>query len=103
MGQSVAACSEVKTTRSARLRRVAGILMTRRPPRALTPVETWNAWNTIAMAAWRASGGSEEGFAEFDSWSAKWPQKYDAGETRFRWDHLRRSPPDKALADSALT
>jgi hypothetical protein len=36
---------------------------------------TWNEWNTICMAAWRASGGSEEGFAAFDLWSAKWPQK----------------------------
>jgi putative DNA primase/helicase len=54
---------------------------------------TWNEWNTIGMAFWRASGGSQEGFAAFDVWSRKSP-KYDPGETLFRWNHFHRSPPD---------
>jgi hypothetical protein len=54
---------------------------------------TWEIWNTIGMAVWRASGGSEEGFEAFDAWSKKWPTKYDSDETEFRWRHFFRSPP----------
>jgi len=57
--------------------------------------QTWNQWNTIGMAIWRTSGGSPEGFEAFDRWSAKWREKYDAEETRFRWDHFSDSPPDQ--------
>jgi hypothetical protein len=46
------------------------------------------------MAVWRASGGSERGFAAFDAWSQKWQAKYDGGETKSRWYHYSRSPPD---------
>jgi hypothetical protein len=46
------------------------------------------------MAAWRASGGSEKGFEEFDRWSRKSP-KYDPEETRFRWDYYETSPPSQ--------
>jgi hypothetical protein len=52
----------------------------------------WTAWNTIGMAAWRASGGAEDAFVAFDKWSQK-SAKYDTGETRFRWDHYKTSPP----------
>jgi Primase C terminal 2 (PriCT-2) len=52
----------------------------------------WPSWNTFGMAVWRASGGSEDGYAVFDQWSQK-SAKYDAHETRFRWDHYRQSPP----------
>src|SRR5215469_5255759 len=55
---------------------------------------TWNEWNVIGMAAWRASGGSEKGFEAFDRWSRKSP-KYDLQETRFRWDHYETSPPSQ--------
>jgi hypothetical protein len=55
----------------------------------------WPEWNTIGMATWRASGGSEEAFEAFSRWSRKSP-KYDAAETRFRWDHYATSPPSQA-------
>lgn len=55
---------------------------------------TWVEWNNIGMAVWRASGGSQEGFAAFDAWSAKWSAKYDSEETEFRWKHYFRSPPN---------
>jgi hypothetical protein len=51
-------------------------------------------WNYLAMAVWRASGGSEDGFAAFDRWSAK-SGKYDADATAARWEHFFRSPPDQ--------
>jgi hypothetical protein len=54
---------------------------------------TWDPWNTIGMAVWRASGGSQEGFEAFNQWSAKWPAKYDFEETEFRWNHYFSSPP----------
>jgi RecA-family ATPase len=57
------------------------------------PQGSWVEWNNVGMAIWRASGGSEEGFAEFDRWSQKSP-KYDAEETEFRWRHFATSPPD---------
>jgi putative DNA primase/helicase len=56
---------------------------------------TWDPWNTIGMAVWRSSGGSQEGFEAFDQWSRKWPAKYDAEQTEFRWNHYFSSPPDK--------
>ncbi len=52
----------------------------------------WPSWNTFGMAVWRASGGSEDGYAVFEQWSQK-STKYDAQETRFRWDPYRQSPP----------
>jgi hypothetical protein len=55
---------------------------------------SWDEWNRIGMATWRATGGSAEGFVAFDRWSAKCPQKYDPEETRFRWDHFYHSPPE---------
>jgi putative DNA primase/helicase len=44
------------------------------------------------MAAWRATGGSEDGFAAFDSWSSK-SSKYNADTTRKRWEGFSTSPP----------
>jgi hypothetical protein len=54
----------------------------------------WDDWNRIGMATWRATDGSEEGFAAFDSWSRK-STKYDAIETDKRWKHFHHSPPDR--------
>jgi DNA polymerase I-like protein with 3'-5' exonuclease and polymerase domains len=52
----------------------------------------WDEWNRIGMAAWRATGGSGEGYAAFEQWSAKSP-KHDAKATRERWQHYFDSPP----------
>ena len=54
----------------------------------------WENWNRVAMACWRATGGSEEGFAAFDAWSQK-SGKYNAKTTRQRWEGFSRSPPDR--------
>ena len=52
----------------------------------------WEEWNNVGMAVWRATGGNDEGFKAFDQWSQK-SAKYDAVETRRRWDNYPNSPP----------
>ena len=54
----------------------------------------WADWNRLGMALFAASGGSEAGFTAFDRVSRR-SAKYDADETRQRWDHYRQSPPDR--------
>jgi Primase C terminal 2 (PriCT-2) len=50
----------------------------------------WADWK----APCAASGGSEAGLAAFDRFSQQ-SAKYDAAETRHRWEHYRQSPPDR--------
>jgi hypothetical protein len=33
---------------------------------------SWDEWNNIGMALWRAANGSEAGFLLFDEWSQRW-------------------------------
>jgi hypothetical protein len=54
----------------------------------------WADWNRLGMAVFAASGGSEAGFAAFDSISRRSP-KHDPDETRRRWEHYRQFPPDR--------
>src|SRR3954451_10575913 len=54
----------------------------------------WERWNYFGLALWRASGGSEGGFAAFDHLSRK-SAKYDPEATRARGDHFATSPPDR--------
>ena len=54
----------------------------------------WEQWNTIGLACWRATGGSEAGYAALAAWSSK-SAKFDARTTRARWDHFATSPPDR--------
>jgi hypothetical protein len=54
----------------------------------------WNRWNSLGMAIYAASGGSEEGFEAFDDLSAR-SSKYDRHATRERWNNYRRSPPSR--------
>lgn len=54
----------------------------------------WRDWNYIGMTTWAASGGSEEGRAAFEEWSAK-SSKNDPVATRARWDHYSTSPPNR--------
>src|SRR5262249_39796253 len=61
----------------------------------------WENWNRVAMACWRATAGSEEGFAAFDGWSNK-SGKYNAKTTRERWEGFSRSPPTSIGAGSIL-
>lgn len=53
----------------------------------------WDAWNAVGMAVFNATGGSPEGRAVFEEWSARHP-RYDAGEVAERWGHWRVSPGD---------
>jgi putative DNA primase/helicase len=55
---------------------------------------TWDGWNTMGMAIWRASGGGEDGRKVFHDYSRKWREKYDEDETNHRWNHYFESPPD---------
>jgi hypothetical protein len=52
----------------------------------------WEEWNRIGMAAFAATDGN--GLEAFDAWSQK-STKYNAQETRRRWDHYFDSPPDR--------
>jgi hypothetical protein len=54
----------------------------------------WDEWNRIGLATWRATGGSEVGFAAFAAWSAK-SGKNDPSVTRERWAHFAQSPPSE--------
>jgi hypothetical protein len=40
----------------------------------------WDGWNTLAMAIYRATSGSDEGFAIFDRWCRKNTVKYKDGK-----------------------
>jgi P4 family phage/plasmid primase-like protien len=53
---------------------------------------SWEEWNRLAMAAWRAAKGSFVAFAAFDQWSRK-SSKYDAKDTWTKWNALFKCPP----------
>jgi putative DNA primase/helicase len=54
----------------------------------------WDDWKKFGLAIWRATGGSEEGFAIWDEWSRK-SGRYDADNTRREWESITRSPPTR--------
>ena len=55
----------------------------------------WDDWSRIGMAAWRASGGSPDGFDAWAAWSEK-SDKHDPAACEERWDHWgSSSPPDR--------
>ena len=63
----------------------------------------WSHWNSIGMAAFRASAGSPEGFAAFDAWELKAPVlRCRLPSTRARWEAYRRSPPTRIGAGTYL-
>jgi len=53
----------------------------------------WHDWNKIGMATYRATGGSAEGLALFEQWSAKCTVE-GREAPRSRWRHYDRSPPN---------
>jgi hypothetical protein len=61
----------------------------------------WDDWNKVGMAAWRATGGSEEGFDAFDEWSQH-SAKYDARTTAKKWEAYFTSPPDQIAAGTII-
>jgi Bifunctional DNA primase/polymerase, N-terminal/Primase C terminal 2 (PriCT-2) len=62
------------------------------------PDHDWDTWNTVGMALFDATGGSDEGFKLFDAWS-RWSTKYDETRTQAKWQALVRCPP-RDRADS---
>ena len=54
---------------------------------------SWDAWNRIGMAVYRACAGSDEGMEAFDYWS-QLSRKYDPGAAAARWHAYGGSPPD---------
>src|SRR5205823_337286 len=54
----------------------------------------WEAWNHAGMAVWRASGGSDEGLAVFETWSRK-SHKFNKDKTNARWEDYRKYPPNQ--------
>ncbi len=57
----------------------------------------WDHWNSVGMAVWRASGGSNEGYDAWLEWSAKHPA-HDEEACAKRWQHYPSSPPDRTGA-----
>ncbi|MER8648410.1 MULTISPECIES: PriCT-2 domain-containing protein [unclassified Mesorhizobium] len=56
---------------------------------------SWDEWNKVGMALWRASEGSGEGFQLFDEWSKKAVGKYDYACCAERWEGFANSPPSE--------
>lgn len=54
---------------------------------------SWDSWNRVGMAVWRACGGSDEGMEAFDYWS-QLSRKYDPEAAGERWRAYSGSPPD---------
>ncbi len=55
---------------------------------------SWEEWNTVLMAIFAASGGSDLGQQIAVEWSEK-AQKYTAGDAEARWERYRSSPPNR--------
>ena len=55
----------------------------------------WDRWNTIGMAIFGATSGTEAGETLFLEWSKRAPTKFHNGATRARWAHFHRSPPQR--------
>ena len=60
----------------------------------------FDEWNDRGMAIYRATDGSDEGFAIFDRWSEKSKDKYDADYTRDKWNGYAKCPPIEIGAGS---
>lgn len=54
----------------------------------------WDTWNTIGLAFFDASHGSEDGAEAFASFSDK-SSKHDEEGVYDRWAHYKNSPPDR--------
>jgi hypothetical protein len=64
----------------------------------------WEGWNTIMMALFRATAGSDEGFKIADEWCRKNKYKYNEKYTHYTWYvRFRRSPPRSVGAGTLFT
>jgi hypothetical protein len=62
---------------------------------------SWKSWNSVGMAVWRATGGSEAGLAAFHMWSKKSP-KYNARTTTAKWAEYSKYPPTRIGAGTII-
>jgi predicted P-loop ATPase len=62
-----------------------------------TGPDSWSRWNDMGLRIFAASQGSEGGLALFLYWSRRSP-KFNAANTRARWTHYAKSPPDRTNA-----
>jgi hypothetical protein len=64
----------------------------------------WEEWNRISMALFRATGGTDEGYAIFHEWCEKNKFKFNENYTRNTWyKRYRRSPPKTVGAGTLFT
>jgi hypothetical protein len=56
--------------------------------------EDWAGWNSMGLAIYAATGGSDHGAVIFDDWSEK-SLRYNPYTTGERWRHYHRSPPSR--------
>lgn len=61
---------------------------------AIPNTADWHEWNSMGLAIYAATGGSDHGAVVFDDWSAK-SAKYNPYVTADRWHHFHRSPPSR--------
>ena len=61
---------------------------------AIPNAADWDGWNSMGLAIYAVTGGSDHGAVIFDDWSARSP-KYDPYVTADRWRHFHRSPPSR--------
>jgi P4 family phage/plasmid primase-like protien len=57
----------------------------------------WESWNSIGMALWAATAGSDEGLTLWLEWSGRHPD-YSEKAARGRWANYAKSPPDRTGA-----
>ena len=59
----------------------------------------WDHWNTVGLALFAATKGSDDGHELWHEWSER-HEYYDSDATDARWDHFCTSPPNKIGAGS---
>lgn len=64
-------------------------------PYVPNPDLQYNDWNSIGLALWRATSGSDDGLALFNQFSERSLAKHDAQATARRWRAYRHSPPTR--------
>lgn len=55
----------------------------------------WHHWNTVGMAIYRATSGSEDGLLAWRTWSERNPNHEIKDTCEDRWANFDLSPPDK--------
>jgi hypothetical protein len=67
------------------------------------PDSNWTYWKeTIGMAIFAATDGSDEGFAAWDEWSRRSPAYGESVTCEEEWDRMRVSPPTRNSGYASL-